>query len=612
MSAVFEINDNQNYFLGRNLSQYFEEMLRIVDLRGQTECFNFLHQVTKVALEYWIHDGWNGGQDFFDIRLYSSPKHYVMIDNCRDAIMRQISQVLSEILERDVNNEFIHEVYISPEAPSAIRPGIEISGEQDLYLLGDERGRGKNGVVYNAIRKKDGEKCAVKFLTKDAYDTDQKLKRFLNEIEINRKINHENVIKFLDSGQTVDGEVFYVMERADMSLSDYIKNQSMNSMKGKANVVRGLIHGLKAIHDEGIVHRDLKPDNVLIKNGVVKISDFGLSHAMPTSGIIGVPTMEGERLGNFIYAAPEQRLKGAKASVTMDIYSLGLIIHQLMTGEYAPTVTNRRSYSKLYDVRFSGLDMAVGRALQNSPGDRPKTMAEFVRIVKTPIYRTPAERSVAFRDCRFDKAFYDYDEKLEIRDLGEIRKRLDVLLSEPLVVDHQPEVLAWRGNWDWEASSLEWLPNGNVLIGGDEMRIAKLCPLGRDQNLYWQSCVYVETSPINAYAKTSEALEEMRASWNFDRIDSSELCAFYKGTVVSDAEVRQSGISPEVRTRYVLPFNFLLLPSSHPFANDRGLETDLVRALNRILIENSGIEDLDYMVSRLKQHQSFKVPYARA
>lgn len=596
------------YCLGRNLKQYFDEAVYLAKVRHQDGVVDYLRHVSRVELVYWRHDNWDGGQDYFNIKLFSPPEDYVRGDRNRAELEKVVANVFSECLERDASDEFINDLRTLPAPLNPIREGAVIVGKVGDYVLGSECGRGKNGVVYEAVRKADGLACAVKFLIKELCDSEQKILRFLNEIEINKKIKHKNVIAFIDSGRMLDGSVFYVMERADSSLSQYMKNSTMPKEE-KSGFVKGLILGLSAIHRCGIIHRDLKPDNILIKDGLVKISDFGLSHAMPTSGVVGVPTMEGERLGNFVYAAPEQRLKGAKATKSMDIYSLGVVIHQLLTGEYAPSVTTRASYVNLFDVRYKGLDVAVGRSLRNSPTERPQDMHEFIKLVQIPVYRTPADRSIAFRDDRFNKAFFDFETNQEITAVDDIRRRLDSLLSQPLVIDDQSDLLAWRGSRDWDIGSYRWLSNGNVIIGGDEMRIAKLRPLGSDQNLYWQHCVYVETSPIKASSMTDEEVAMMRRSWSVKNVDSSEMCTFYKDRPITSAEIRRTGVSPEYRTRYVLPYNFLLVPRSHPFANQKKYEERLVSVLNKMIVEGADINELETMVSELMQYDGFKVPY---
>ncbi len=233
------------------------------------------------------------------------------------------------------------------------------------YSIGNIKGQGGSGVVYEATDE-DGNLFAIKFLDsgKASYE---KLKRFKNEFLFCSKNKHKNIITVLDHGITDEESPFFVMPLYDNSLRSLIGRLSP---KNSLMIFNKIMDGLEAAHKLGVVHRDVKPENILILSQAneLVIADFGIAEFEQDELYTAIDTKDGTRLANFQYAAPEQRVRGRKVDSRADIYSLGLILNELITGEI-PYGTN---FKKIGDVvnELSYLDAIVERMLEQNPDAR--------------------------------------------------------------------------------------------------------------------------------------------------------------------------------------------------------------------------------------------------
>jgi eukaryotic-like serine/threonine-protein kinase len=196
------------------------------------------------------------------------------------------------------------------------------------YELEKELGRGGMGVVYMARDKQLDRKVALKFLGTLIDNSDEYRERFVREARTAAKISHPNVINIFDISASV-GKAYIAMEFVDgPSLHRYISSKGAFDVRRAINIMQQTASALAAIHEAGIVHRDIKPDNILIaKGGLVKVMDFGLAkaedHRMTRTGVV---------MGTPSYMAPEQVL-GKEADARSDIYSLGLVFYECLSGE---------------------------------------------------------------------------------------------------------------------------------------------------------------------------------------------------------------------------------------------------------------------------------------
>src|SRR6266850_1247187 len=190
-------------------------------------------------------------------------------------------------------------------------------------------GKGGMGEVYRADDLKLGQPVALKFLPRGFDAVPDRLQRFLDEVRTARQVSHTNVCRIYDAGE-VDGQHFLSMEYVDgEDLASLLRRIGHLPRDKAIQIARQLCAGLAASHEIGVLHRDLKPANIMIDGrGRARITDFGLA-AFPQD-------IEGDEVlaGTPAYMAPEQ-LAGREVSVRSDLYSLGLVLYELFTGQPA-------------------------------------------------------------------------------------------------------------------------------------------------------------------------------------------------------------------------------------------------------------------------------------
>ncbi|PTA69250.1 protein kinase domain-containing protein [Deinococcus arcticus] len=209
---------------------------------------------------------------------------------------------------------------------------------QDYEVL-DRIGIGGMGSVYRARRRQDGRVVALK-VPQDKYLADAKfVKRFYREAEVLKRFNHPNIVRVYDY-RMQDPEHYIAMEFLDGdSLEALLENRTLSFTEG-TQIIRALADALRHIHMQNVVHRDIKPANVMIlknaftegllREGGVKLMDFGIA----VGKVLTRLTMTGARVGTPIYMAPEQA-KGNRVDARSDVYSLGLLAYEMVTGQTA-------------------------------------------------------------------------------------------------------------------------------------------------------------------------------------------------------------------------------------------------------------------------------------
>lgn len=261
----------------------------------------------------------------------------------------------------------------SVEALARQFPQLEI-----LELLG----KGGMGAVYKARQASLDRLVAVKILPSEVGKDPSFAERFTREARALARLSHPNIVGVHDSGRTSDGLFYFVMEYVDgVNLRQAIQSGGMSPKQALA-VVPQICDALQFAHDEGIVHRDIKPENILVDmRGRVKIADFGLAKLLGRAP--GDVSLTGTQqvMGTLRYMAPEQ-MEGTKAvDHRADIYSLGVVFYELLTGELPIGRFAPPSKKVHIDVR---LDEVVLRALEKAPEQRYQHANE----VKSAIQRT--------------------------------------------------------------------------------------------------------------------------------------------------------------------------------------------------------------------------------
>lgn len=213
----------------------------------------------------------------------------------------------------------------TPISCGEIVPGAVFAGR---YRICDELGRGGMGRVYKAMDREISEAVALKVLSPEISLNERMIERFRNELKLARRISHKNVCRIFDLGNC-EGTYFITME--------YVPGDNLKSiirMMGPLSPARALTiagqvcDGMAEAHRLGVIHRDLKSSNIMIdREGSARIMDFGIARTAESKGL----TDRGTLIGTPEYMAPEQ-IEGKDVDHRADIYSLGIILFEMMTG----------------------------------------------------------------------------------------------------------------------------------------------------------------------------------------------------------------------------------------------------------------------------------------
>jgi serine/threonine-protein kinase len=204
------------------------------------------------------------------------------------------------------------------------------------YLVQSMLGQGGMGAVYKAHQKTMNRSIALKVLKRELSGDPQIVKRFLREVQATSVLRHPNTIAVYDFGQTPENLLYIAMEYLEgMPLADKIKNEGPRSVDRALQIVQDSLSALAEAHDKGIVHRDLKPDNLFLANmggkEVLKVLDFGIAK-LDTGDNQTQLTRSGLTVGTPPYMSPEQAEGRAEITPASDIYSMGCILFECLTG----------------------------------------------------------------------------------------------------------------------------------------------------------------------------------------------------------------------------------------------------------------------------------------
>ncbi len=262
--------------------------------------------------------------------------------------------------------------------PDVVRIGTDLLG----YRIEAIVGRGGMGVVYRAYDPRLKRNVAVKLIAPELSDDARFRERFLAETELAASLEHPNVVPVHDAGE-VDGQLYLVMRYVEGCELKTLLQKEGPLEPGRAIAVCGQVAAaLDAAHARGLVHRDVKPSNVLLdEHGHAYLSDFGLSRRLADEGSPGV---DARSVGTPDYASPEQ-IRGADVDGRGDVYALGCVIHECLTGQ--PPFPRSSELA----VLFAHLEEPPPKPSESSP-DLPGVIDA---VIATAMAKSPDDRYVS-------------------------------------------------------------------------------------------------------------------------------------------------------------------------------------------------------------------------
>lgn len=268
--------------------------------------------------------------------------------------------------------------------------GTTIDGR---YLVEIELGKGGMGKVYLARDLTlHNRPVVIKILLDASLQDAYVVRKFKQEVEALARLDHPSVVGVLGAGKLPDGKPYIVMQYVSgMTLRSQIPSEGMN-LERAAAIVQQIGTALESVHEKGILHRDLKPDNIMLqplKGGteLVKVVDFGI--AKVKDSVVGPSTANNVPVGTALYMSPEQLRGGDRITVASDIYSMGVVAYEMVTGRrpFNPGSAPQLLEMHREGVRVRPIDLRVNlsteaqaiilRALSFDPAARYQSATEF-------------------------------------------------------------------------------------------------------------------------------------------------------------------------------------------------------------------------------------------
>jgi serine/threonine protein kinase/tetratricopeptide (TPR) repeat protein len=332
--------------------------------------------------------------------------------SCADDVeLRQAAEYLlkkPEVFSRQKTDD------IEECARSAHLEDPEIGRRIGAYVILRRLGEGGMGVVYLAARS-DGcfeKQVAIKFLRSDAR-SEEALHRFCSEREVLARLDHPHIARLIDAGTTQEGVPYFIMEYVDgIPITDFVAQQSM-TLSARLELFLKVTAAVQAAHERGIIHRDLKPSNIVVNPaGEPRLLDFGIAKLLAAAADPRCQTVSGRERLTPMFASPEQ-MRGAPVTIATDIYSLGIVLYEMVTGrdpfpldsdrssfpdlvaticEKTPCVPSRVTFTRINPRQLRGdLDAILLRAIEKEPTARYRSVAAFAEDIRRHLRNEPVQ-----------------------------------------------------------------------------------------------------------------------------------------------------------------------------------------------------------------------------
>ncbi len=400
-------------------------------------------------------------------------------------------------VDQKVEDLLVKKGYLGEEAAGRLRR--ELSGMRvGKYRTLERLGEGGAGVVYKAVQEPLERVVAIKLLSSARAGSPEYLERFQREARIAVTLNHQNIVRGLDYGQA-DGYHYFVMEFVEgESLKRVIGREGMIEEKRAFRIALMAVEGLRHAAGFNLVHRDIKPENILLAaDGVAKVCDLGL--AKPSMLETAQAVKDGQTIGTPLYMSPEQILGQQEADFRSDVYSLGVTLYEMVTGQRP----------------FSGqtVDEIVRKHLREPPADprelNIKLSPSAATVILKMLLKKPEERYASLDDLREDlQAVVDGRPPRHAIQIG---RRKPAGAARVDLDEHRPRLAPGRRR------SPLLLVLGAVAVGGAAAAFVILSPFGKGPATPTPGPtpgpeVPGPTVPDPAEALLAEAVEYLRAN----------------------------------------------------------------------------------------------------
>lgn len=329
---------------------------------------------------------WARLREVFDIAvdLENEQRAKFLDDACRDTpgLRTRVDSLLASI---DAESSVFTEI-LSQAAADSLYSGLPVTGNfLGAYQVSGLIGRGGMGVVYRAVRADDEyqKEVAIKVATMGLLAPDFR-QRFLAERQILANLDHPNIARLLDGGTTPEGVLYVVMELVEGQPIDAYCESAHLGLRERIQLMIVVAQSVEFAHRHLVVHRDLKPQNVLVTaDGTPKLLDFGIAKALNPdasgAGQLAAITQDTSRLMTPEYASPEQVL-GHLITTATDVYQLGILLYQLLTG--------RRPFQTTAADAFGDWE----KRICETPVPRPGVDPDVDRILLKALEKDPHQR----------------------------------------------------------------------------------------------------------------------------------------------------------------------------------------------------------------------------